>query len=1177
MIRKFTFLFFLAFSFGLLNAQSVDSSKELVLYEQSFDDWATSGWRVEHTGDGDGWKSSANGNNGACAYKGLSTGVSSSWLISPQIEITCPSVLKFFEKNQFMESVLLHGLYISEKSDDTWGFDFEQKTAFHDNSDTWTERSFDLSEYVGKSIYIAFKHNSNDGSSWRIDDLKIVNENEHELEIVSGRVYGPTYPAVACPVRVKVTNNGAADETGVEVVASEGTYTSTQTVDIPVGETVEVVFDEYTVKDVNSTVNVTVNLDGDNQPDNNTIDLPVYPIHKPAYAYVNYSASDIYRSPAVFDQDHPEMMHAILKETPTEQVWGGLVLDGVWYVATVEKNADKKYEPRNISRVNMETGEYEVIAPTNVIFYALSYNPSDKKVYGIGTEGISGPRNLYTLDLETGASTKIADCSYPSYLSTFAINEEGKAYGINNIGMLYEINLTDFTWTAVATTDITPKYSQTMAFNHEDGKLYWTAYYSDGSNQGKMFTVDVETAETTLVCDYFGGRCRINSLAYPITTDNGGGTAEGFEESFETWPAADWSIYTLAEGDGFTQGTVAPYAGEAFAARYDQFKDCDDWLVSPKVTVSEGFVLEFAEANRYTETPNYEHHGLYISTGSGNPEDGDFVLLQEMKEAHDIWTKLSFDLSDYVGQDIYIGFHYTGNFASIWEIDAVKVGLPVQYDFAVTLGSMPTLIKEAQEVTPRVRVDNVGAQDLNDIIIKLNVDGIDTESRIVNIPAGEYRYIGYTAMNIDSDTDFTFTASHELDEFPDNNKCSLHIKAVMPGTAFAYAYSSADESALPLGPVTFSTSDVKSVTSLPTKSEDDIVALSGTMINNMWFANFAQIPENSDVVPACYALIDTETGEYYSMYKSENVFMDMAYNYNDDKVYAINQTETDLEVYTVDYRTGEVVKVGTSAECAKLRTLAIDLEGNAYGIANDKQFYSFNLATMETTLIAPTGVLSLAYNQSMAFDHNTGNLFWNQSDAVFAAFYNIDPVTGECIKFDYHTQYAKMAAFGFKYGEDKYYAVAHVIDNDGNAVEGADIKIESKTLKSDDKGYAVFIDLEKDANYTAAVSKGELSTTIDFTMDEAKVVDMLLDHVGLNDIAAQNISVFPNPSNGVVNINGIEDIERIQLVDMNGCVVKDDFNVVNTSLNLSQFNNGVYTLRVFAAQQAYSYKLVLRK
>ena len=122
----------------------------------------------------------------------------------------------------------------------------------------------------------------------------------------------------------------------------------------------------------------------------------------------------------------------------------------------------------------------------------------------------------------------------------------------------------------------------------------------------------------------------------------------------------------------------------------------------------------------------------------------------------------------------------------------------------------------------------------------------------------------------------------------------------------------------------------------------------------------------------------------------------MAYDYSTGTMYGVKR----LDLFTIDMATGVPTKVAdiTGIATEFLLTLAIDLDGNMYGIEvninTNSNFYSINKTTGVCTVIGNTGV-RVNYAQSMNFDHNDGTLYWchcfNLSNAGFRT---IDVATG---------------------------------------------------------------------------------------------------------------------------------------------------------------------------------------
>jgi hypothetical protein len=151
---------------------------------------------------------------------------------------------------------------------------------------------------------------------------------------------------------------------------------------------------------------------------------------------------------------------------------------------------------------------------------------------------------------------------------------------------------------------------------------------------------------------------------------------EGFEGEF---PPCQWATYELGDpSDPGWQQDDFGCAGNYSAFHNDDFAagvSCDDWLVTPPIAIPplNGAQLEFTQyQNWYTY---YEYHGIHVSTGSGDPNDGDFSELLELgpgiEDSCEAVSPIS--LSAYAGQTIYLAFVYRGDFADEWWIDDVWV------------------------------------------------------------------------------------------------------------------------------------------------------------------------------------------------------------------------------------------------------------------------------------------------------------------------------------------------------------------------------------------------------------------------------------------------------------------------------------------------------------------------
>lgn len=84
---------------------------------------------------------------------------------------------------------------------------------------------------------------------------------------------------------------------------------------------------------------------------------------------------------------------------------------------------------------------------------------------------------------------------------------------------------------------------------------------------------------------------------------------------------------------------------------------------------------------------------------------------------------------------------------------------------------------------------------------------------------------------------------------------------------------------------------------------------------------------------------------------------------------------------------------------------------------------------------------------------------------------------------------------------------------------------------------------------------------------------------GIDELAAQKLQVYPNPTNGVMTVHfGDITINSVVLMDLNGRVVKTisaDSNVVNT--DLSSLNDGVYIMNISTEKGSIQKRIVVQK
>ncbi|NOR46116.1 MAG: hypothetical protein GQ534_11075, partial [Candidatus Delongbacteria bacterium] len=217
-----------------------------------------------------------------------------------------------------------------------------------------------------------------------------------------------------------------------------------------------------------------------------------------------------------------------------------------------------------------------------------------------------------------------------------------------------------------------------------------------------------------------------------------------FIEDFENeiFPPNGWNLNTT--GAGWVEGSTATggfvHGGAKSAAHQDDSGVQDDWLITPLISIpaDPSATLTFWETVYYTQYMNGVNE-IGISTDGGVTftqvwiEDAAYVATNIIDG--DYYFK-SATLSAYAGQDIQIGFHYTGDYGCQWYIDDIEV----RYDYEAP--SITSIL--ANEALDPI----IGAYLNNNMVINLEVydmTGVDT---II----GHYTFDGGTTI---VDLDFT--------------------------------------------------------------------------------------------------------------------------------------------------------------------------------------------------------------------------------------------------------------------------------------------------------------------------------------------------------------------------------------------------------------------------------------
>ena len=159
----------------------------------------------------------------------------------------------------------------------------------------------------------------------------------------------------------------------------------------------------------------------------------------------------------------------------------------------------------------------------------------------------------------------------------------------------------------------------------------------------------------------------------------------------------------------------------------------------------------------------------------------------------------------------------------------------------------------------------------------------------------------------------------------------------------------------------------------------------------------------------------------------------------------------------------------------------------------------------------------------------------------------------------------------FAKGQDADYAAEHYsvyISTTGNNVNNFTNVVFSETTTGEWAGH--YVELTSYANQTIYVAFRHHDVSDMFYLD-IDDISISATHVSIDDVIAANISLYPNPTNDILNVEG-EGINEIQLMDVNGRTVMTT--AATRQLDLRGLAAGVYMVRVITNEGTTTQKIV---
>ena len=224
--------------------------------------------------------------------------------------------------------------------------------------------------------------------------------------------------------------------------------------------------------------------------------------------------------------------------------------------------------------------------------------------------------------------------------------------------------------------------------------------------------------------------------------------AQAFTQGFETFPLTDWTYINNGSTNpneqwGFwtSYNTMTPHSGAYMAGiQFSSTATHNDYMITPMFAVIAGVSDKFSFYAQNLSSNFQETLNILVS--EGNPVAAEFTgtLVANLAPSTGTWTKYEYDLTPYMGKDIYVAFHSNTNFKWFVGVDDVEVsGQTLATDnnsLKNTISAHPNPFTDILTISDVKNVKNISVSDVSGRTIK-NI-AAQKEINLSDLKAGLY-------------------------------------------------------------------------------------------------------------------------------------------------------------------------------------------------------------------------------------------------------------------------------------------------------------------------------------------------------------------------------------------------------------------------------------------------------
>ena len=310
-------------------------------------------------------------------------------------------------------------------------------------------------------------------------------------------------------------------------------------------------------------------------------------------------------------------------------------------------------------------------------------------------------------------------------------------------------------WDVAGVSNATKDHTLVRKSSVSNGNTNWSASAGTTTEDSEWIVYDLET------WSYLGS----HTMILPSLL------SEGFEGGDIP---ENWSVFNLDGGNNWSayQSSFYAHSGSYSARVYYNSTGSDEWLVTPKLDVASGDSISFWA--RSSNTNPYESFNVRVSSSATESTSSFTDTLASVSTVPNVWTRYSYPLDGYAGQDIYVAVQHNtvnGWFFYVDDFSGPQVWIDDSPVMAINKASINYGNTGLGGMSESVVVENLGASDLVVSSIATTNSDFSVSTSALTLTGGgedsEELLITYTPTAVEGDTAYV-VLTHNGSTSPDS-------------------------------------------------------------------------------------------------------------------------------------------------------------------------------------------------------------------------------------------------------------------------------------------------------------------------------------------------------------------------------------------------------------------------